>query len=106
VHLQRTDALAVRNETTGDTNFARRATRFAAKRNGRKLHNDAFDQGVADPAKGFDAAPNLDFPNRLTNLAPAITILREYVGANSLFKEVGFRFGSKRDVYMRRPRAG
>ena len=68
MYLQRADALAVRDQTTGDTDFASRATRFEAKRNSRKLHNDAFDQGVAGAAKGFDAAPNLDLPNRLTDL--------------------------------------
>ena len=45
-------------------------------------------------------------PKRSPIEPPAITILREYVGANSLFSEVGFRFGSKRDVYTRRPAAG
>jgi hypothetical protein len=61
-------APAVRDQTTGDIDFARRAARFEAEGNGRKLHNDAFDQGVAGAAKGFDAAPNLDLPDRLTDL--------------------------------------
>src|SRR5580692_9578128 len=55
VQLQRADAFAVRDQTTGDIDFARRAARFEAEGNGRKLHNDAFDQGVAGAAKGFDA---------------------------------------------------
>ena len=62
VNLQLAHALAVRNQTTGDTNFARRAARFEAKRNS----NDAFDQGVAAAAKGFD------YPSKFAGFASGL----------------------------------